>query len=403
MITPNEIKQKCLSWWKEFLIATQNNTPFFPQEINRIGRITPKELLSRLKEYKTSIAELQKYASAWGYIVVTEERNFEKIGLQTVPVKVVIPTVEVYFKITRKKQEFEVFQKNLQLIGNRLPLLLPWCLTNPFKLISHDSWEDTLKVCHYFLKVPRPNLYIRELPVDVHTKYIEENKELIGTLLDFLLPDTILPEEKNFERRHHLRYAEPLIRIRFLDPALSPCKGMDDISIPLSTFRAMRLECRCCLVTENKMNFLTLPSLPHSIALWSGGGFNISFLKDIDWLVPLTFYYWGDLDAQGFQILHQFRSYYPCTCALMMNMQTWNAFKQFAKNGTPAPLQNLPNLSAEEYDLYRLLQQGNLRLEQEKIRQCYAYEQITHLPVFLTFHPEYVTTSLSDGKADLLI
>lgn len=66
----------------------------------------------------------------------------------------------------------------------------------------------------------------------------------------------------------------------------------------------------------------------------------------------------------------------------MMDMQTWNAFKQFAKDGTPAPLQNLPNLSADEYDLYRLLQQGNLRLEQEKIQQSYAYEQITHLPVF---------------------
>lgn len=382
MITPNEIRQKCLSWWKEVLIATLNNTSFFPQEINRIGRITPRDLLSRLQEYKTSIAELQKQASAWGYIVVMEERNFEKIGLQAVPVKIVIPTVEVYFKITRKKQEFDTFQKNLQLIGNRLPLLLPWCLTNPFKLINHDSWEDTLKVCHYFLAVPRPNLYIRELPIDVHTKYIEENKELIGTLLDFLLPNTILPEEKNFERRHNLRYAEPLIRIRFLDPALSPCKGMDDISIPLSTFQTMRLECRCCLVTENKMNFLTLPPLPHTIALWSGGGFNISFLKDIDWLVPLTFYYWGDLDAQGFQILHQFRSYYPCTCALMMDMHTWNTFKQFAKSGTPAPLQNLPNLSAEENDLYRLLQQGNLRLEQEKIQQSYAYEQITHLPVF---------------------
>ena len=48
---------------------------------------------------------------------------------------------------------------------------------------------------------------------------------------------------------------------------------------------------------ENKMNFLTLPLQPDSIAVWSGGGFNISFLKEIPWMTHVQNYYWGDLDA----------------------------------------------------------------------------------------------------------
>lgn len=376
MISPEEIKQKCLSWWKELLISTIDDREYFPKEIVRIGRVTSKDLLSRLNEYKQAIAGLQKYASLWGYKIATEEQCFEKIGIQTVPISIEIPFREVYLQITRKRQEFDTFQRNYRLIFSQLPELKDWCRLNPLKLVSHDSWEDTLKVCRYFFAVPKPNLYIRELPIDVHTKYIEENKDLISSLLDFLLPEITLTGEKNFERRHHLRYAEPLIRIRFLDDSYTSLVGVDDISVPLSTFRTLYCTCRNCLVTENKMNFLTLPTLPGSIAIWSGGGFNISFLKDIDWLSGMNCYYWGDLDAQGFQILNQFRTYYPRTVSLMMDKLTWDTFRHLAKSGTSALLQELSSLLPEEYQLYKILQAGNIRLEQEKIPHMYAVKQI---------------------------
>lgn len=376
MITPEEIKQKCLSWWKELLLSTMDETPCFPKEIDRIGRVGSKDILSKLSEHKTAITTLQRQASAWGYEITMKERSFEKIGTQTVPVKIIIPSLETYLRITRKRQEFERFQKNHDLILRQIPELAGWCRQYPLKLVSHDSWEDTLKVCAYFLSMPVPKLYIRELPIDVHTKYIEENKELLSSLLDYLLADTLNAEEKNFERRFHLRYAEPLIRIRFLDRSLSPMPGMDDLSVPLSAFHALPCPCNNCLIAENKMNFLTLPPIPETIAIWSGGGFNVNYLKNIDWLSHTNCYYWGDLDAQGFQILHQFRSYYPRTAALMMDKATWKTFSHLAKSGTPALLQNLPTLSPEEYSLYQILQAENLRLEQEKIPQQYASKQI---------------------------
>lgn len=108
---------------------------------------------------------------------------------------------------------------------------------------------------------------------------------------------------------------------------------------------------------ENKMNFLTLPLQPDSIAVWSGGGFNISFLKEIPWMTHVQNYYWGDLDAQGLQILNQFRSYYPSAIALMMDWETFHTYRHLVKEGTPALLQTLPQLTLEEYDLYRFLQE----------------------------------------------
>lgn len=380
MITPQEIKKQCISWWKEVLLSMMDGEKFFPREITRIGKVTSKDILQKLAEHKAAIAELEKYVPAWGYGIEKSDRNFDKIGNQTLPTSIRIPTLEVYLRITHKRSELDIFLKNRFFVSDNMPQLREWCRSNPLRLISHDSWPDTIKVCQYFMAHPRPDLYIRELPIDIHTKYIEENKELLRALLDFLLPaSAVCYDEKNFEKRYGLKSAEPLIRIRFLD--LSPAIGADwaDISIPLPNFRHIACSCKRLFVTENKMNFLTLPPLPASIALWSGGGFNISYLKDIPWLKEVQCYYWGDLDAQGLQILNQFRSYYPQTVSLMMDWDTLNLYQSLLKEGTPAPLQALPHLTPEEYDLYCHLQNNNLRLEQERIPQEKVTKEISRI------------------------
>ena len=125
------------------------------------------------------------------------------------------------------------------------------------------------------------------------------------------------------------------------------------------------------------MNFLTLPYLTKTIAIWSGGGFSVSYLKEIDWLKCKQFYYWGDLDAQGFQILNQFRTYFTNTIAVMMDEDTLTNFK--SGKGKPAANQTLQQLSESETKLYNHLRQNNIRLEQEKITQTFAEEKIKKL------------------------
>lgn len=377
MITPQDIKKQCLSWWRELLLSVMNGEEFFPREILRIGKITARNILSKLTEHKVAIAALQHSANLWGYEVEMSEKNFEKIGCQTVPVSIRIPSLEVYLHITRKKSELDSFIENWQFIRFQMPELIEWCRNNPLRLISHDTWKETLLVCRYFMEHPRPGLYIRQLPIDVHTKYIEENKELLRSLLDTLLsaPD-LNPEEKTFEKRYGLKTAEPLIRVRFLDGGLAPASGWTDITLPLSDFHRMDCPCKRVLIAENKMNFLCLPPLPDSIAVWSGGGFNISYLKEIPWLKQVQCYYWGDLDAQGLQILNQFRSYYSSAKALMMDWRTFRNYQHLVKEGTPAPLQMLLQLTVEEQDLYRHLQEHNFRLEQERIPDAKAVEEI---------------------------
>jgi hypothetical protein len=172
MITPKEIQEQCLKWWKEILSSTIDSAPYFPKEISRIGKVRSKDILNKLSDYKASIELLKrgsKENGKIGYSLIIVERLFDKIGKQPVPERISIDRIEDYLKVTGKEKEYQIFLKNLSLINNELPLLINWIKANATKLIEHNTWLDTLKVCKYFLKTPKPNKYIRQLPIDIHT------------------------------------------------------------------------------------------------------------------------------------------------------------------------------------------------------------------------------------------
>ena len=85
--------------------------------------------------------------------------------------------------------------------------------------------------------------------------------------------------------------------------------------------------------------------------------------------------YWGDLDAQGFEILSQFRSYFGQVKSLLMDKATFDNY--FEKEcGTPSKISVKLNLTTEEEELYQYIKVNNYRLEQEKIPQRYVIEQL---------------------------
>ena len=90
MITPKEIQEQCLKWWKDVLLSSSDSTSYFPKEINRIGKVSSKDILKNLSAYKDSIHLLRSHSKEkkkFGYKLVLEERQFDKIGTQQVPEK----------------------------------------------------------------------------------------------------------------------------------------------------------------------------------------------------------------------------------------------------------------------------------------------------------------------------
>jgi hypothetical protein len=376
MITPKEIERQCRNWWKNVLIASIDAIDFFPKEINRIGKIAAKDLLERLPEYQKSLALLRnnsKPIKKQGYTLVETDRQFDKIGRQLVPEKIVVETLDDYLKLIGKENDYRIFVKNYSLITQEFPELKDWIIKYPQKIIdSQNQWNDLLKICDYFKSNPNPDLYIRELPIKIHTKFIENNKSIIKELLDVIIAEHINFNDANFEKRFNLKYDEPKVRFRVLDKQFAQTcfSGIEDLSIPASKFRQLNLPLKKVFVVENKMNMLTFPPVEKSIVIF-GSGYGVENGKDAEFLKNAELYYWGDLDVQGFEILSQFRAYFPHAQSIFMDEET---FEKYFENdrGTPSKITIQLNLTDKEQKLYERLKENNWRLEQEKIPQEYV-------------------------------
>jgi hypothetical protein len=380
MISPEEIKNQALNWWKLFLQSVIAGEMFFPRTIGRIGKVKPSKITGNFEVLQQEIEQLYRHSknqTGTGYQVITASHSFRRTGQQELPDSIVLETIEDYISFIQKKKEWKTFLQNYEHLITTIPSLKEWAWQNCLWLTDPGiNWFDVLKVCRYFISTPRPHLYLRQLPIEVHTKFIENNVALIQSLLHFLIPDHIRSaDQKHFAERFFLKYDEPLIRIRILDQSKYAGK-LSDISIPISDFEHTDFLVERVLIAENKMTFLTLPPLPSTIAIWSGGGFNISYLKDQQWLYGKKIFYWGDIDEHGFQILHQLRNYYKNAESMLMDKQTFEHFREFAVDGPRSKSQNLPLLNEEETHLYKHLKTLVVknRLEQEKISQYYIEE-----------------------------
>lgn len=383
MISPEEIKHQALRHWDQMLIDHINGKGFSTITISRIGQVKSGQVREQFERLHNEIETLLKYSkneTGVGYLVELSGQNFRRTGSHELPKSISIETLEDYLHVTGKKKEWLSFLKNYDFVVANIPDLKDWTPDNTSWLLKTSiSWDRIIMVCQYFLSIPRPDLYLRQLPIEIHTKFIEENSSLLISLLDFLIPEHIRdPRSKRFAERYFLKYDEPLIRIRVLDETLRFQHNINDLSIPLSTFQLLNIECKRILIAENKMNFLTLPDVPGGLALWSGGGFNISYLKDIEWLAGKPIFYWGDIDEHGFQILHQLRSYYSDAKSILMDMETYVSFERFAVGVPTAAIGELSLLHPNETEVLTFLKANPLknRLEQERITQEYAAKKI---------------------------
>jgi hypothetical protein len=374
MITPNEIQKQASKWWKSFLQSHISGKQFFPKTIDRIGKVKPKDVTSQFETLQQQIDQLylhSKSKTGTGYVVKTDQQNFRRTGIHELPEFIEFETQDDYISFIGKKKEWLTFLKNYKQVTETALALQEWSFNNCLWLCEPEiNWVDIIKVCQYFKQNPTPNLYIRELPIGVHTKFVERNQSLIKELLDVLISEKINKTEKQFEKRFNLKYAGPHVRFKILDKEISQdfFSGIDDLAIPVSQFEALDLPIKRVLVVENKTTLyttLTLPKMNNSIAIF-GGGYSVYNLKNVPWFANIELHYWGDIDVQGFEILSQFRTYFAQTKSVLMDKETFEKFFEDDK-GTPTSVSAKLNLTNEEQQLYNILKTNNWRLEQEKI------------------------------------
>jgi hypothetical protein len=378
MIEPEEIRRKALNLYPAYQLAWLDGEPFFPKEI-RCDKSLDGKLASAIESVQR-LRSSSKEQLGFGYTIEWEERNSRTHGRNRFPQKILFETPQDFLRFIGKEREFALFAHAVERLRGRYPQLETWIRSHRKDLIEAAAEIDgLLQVLDYFVAHPRPGLFARELPLPVDTKFIENNRRTLRAWLDLILPPhTIRADEEHFDRRFGLRYAEPVIFIRFLDEVIrqGAASPWSECGIPLHTLATHTIHADRVLIVENKVNLLTLPSIGRTLAL-GGLGNSITDLRYVPWLGEIDVWYWGDIDVDGFEILSRLRRFLPHTRSLLMDVETIQKCRtQIGSVGNGRAGEPPPQLTQAELRACRLCFQENLRIEQERIPQALVIEEM---------------------------
>ena len=377
MLSPEQIRKRALNCYEDFLRSLVTGENIFPLSLFGGG-------LSRVIDYTKSrdaiiaLREHSKRTKGFGYSVEWKEQTFRRFGEQQVPAAVSFATREDYTRFLGKCSEVRRFEDDCKLVLEAFPELARWVERNPLKIVEHaGDWADLLAVGAYLHEHGRPNCYLRELPVEVDTKFIERKRGVLSEILPIVAPGCVGPDVSTFEARFGFRQKQALIRFRPLDSCLvGPSKlPFVDFAIPLDEACQISIAAKSILIVENETTFLTLPPIANTLALL-GSGDAVSLFRQMDWLKRFRIVYWGDMDTHGFEALSLLRKHHAQTESLMMDVETYELFRQFAKKAAPYVSNTELVLSDMESKLFKMLEAEGRLLEQERITLTYAKRKL---------------------------
>ena len=363
MLKPEEILRRASNCYADFLRSIVNGDAFFPLTI-RFGKPSGTDDFDKLRGEITALT-----SANLGCHIQWTAVNTRRWGQQRLPERVEFLDEGSYLNSIGKLKEVSQFRHNLTFTRERCPLLVPIIAGRPQDAVEFGSiWQSLVEVCCHFQAHPRPNLYARELPLSVDTKFIEQYKSILFRLLNACLPPEAIFEGDRFEERFGLHFDEPMIRFRILDKSLNRILQVPfpDVAVPIGVFRNLDWRGLRILISENKMTFLTLPELANGVGIW-GSGNAAALLHDVNWLSQCELFYWGDLDTQGLEILSRLRANFPRTKSLMMDINTFKQFQKLCRVGTPSKSPCPKNLTSVELGAWEAIRIEHHRIEQERI------------------------------------
>ncbi|MCA0380549.1 MAG: DUF2220 family protein [Bacteroidetes bacterium] len=384
MISFVDLQKKITKLYPKVLQAHVEQKSIFPL-IVPFDKTFPKELSQWHDLIEPIIAHSREHHQ-FGYSIAYTQLHMRKHGVQTVIKEISFDNEAQLIGYLNKQEEYASFTSNVAKILQHYPVLKTWMSNNTSSILEYElDWDSLLAVVSYFVSNASPGIFIREIPVPVHTKFIEQHKAVLYELLNEVLPPAAIQQQysgvSQFELRFGLKIIPARIRIRLLDATFARYynNGMTDIEAPVDELANLEWPLQKVIVLENKKNFenaevfLTLPNM-ESTAVIFGSGKAVSLLSKLKWLAPIPILYWGDIDAEGFEMLHQLRLLFSQTISFCMNEETYQAFKEFEVKGSGAKERTLDLLTATEKKLYQQCCTKNMRLEQERIAHPFMLE-----------------------------
>ena len=238
--------------------------------------------------------------------------------------------------------------------------------------LSDAAFVTVVEVVDWLRTHRLGSLRPRQLPIrGVDSKWFETHRSLVTALLGGIgHADAVTVLD-----------AEPRLRLRILDPALSATNPeatagraavsaaahLADITAPISQLGSLPISPRLVFVFENLESVLAMPEWSGAVAV-HGSGYAVDGVARLQWIAGARVIYWGDLDSHGFAILNRLRTHVPEAGSVLMDEATLLAHRDL---WVPEPKPHTGSFAhltgTEARALERLRAEGNVRLEQERI------------------------------------
>ncbi|HEY4269490.1 MAG TPA: Wadjet anti-phage system protein JetD domain-containing protein [Galbitalea sp.] len=206
----------------------------------------------------------------------------------------------------------------------------------------------------------------RQVPVEgLHGKWLNTNIELVRQL----------------SQRENLGLSKrpAIIRFSYLDTDHLLAGGRRHDSATIGDVVSLAYKPAVLIISENKDTAIFFPDVVKGIAIQGSGFEGVSTLARLSWVqeCPAVFY-WGDIDASGFEILNRLRSNGVQAESILMDRDTFESYQRFGAttdtHGNPlvrSPRKTLACLTEPESSIYHDLTdpqwQNVRRIEQERI------------------------------------
>lgn len=223
--------------------------------------------------------------------------------------------------------------------------------------LTEQDFATLLHVVDWLTRHPASGWRVRQLPIrGIDTKWLQRHRAVVEALHSAVTGRQSLG----------LREAPSLVRVRFLDPALRAA-GLVDVTAPVDELAGLEVAPARVFVFENLESVLAMPEVAGAVVV-HGSGYAVPRLAAIPWIRCGRVVYWGDLDSDGFAILHALRSFCPTAQSVLMDEETLLAYRDLWVPEPKGATGTYPTLTpGEQRALQRIRAEGNVRLEQERI------------------------------------
>lgn len=333
-----------------------------------IGQPAGAELASSFPAFVAHVTTWRAWAAERGLRLTWRNRRVHGTD-QELPAQVVVPDVDAAAAVCGSPwpERLRRGRHRAAVLAERYPHLEGPART----LFRVDDLTDVdfdllCRAADWFASHEATGLTPRQVPIaGLHAKWLNTRQHLVRELagVDDL---RLLPP-------HPAR-----IHCTYLDPAHRAAGGRLHDSATVGDTVVPAYPPRVVVISENKDTALHFPELPGGISV-EGVGRGGSTAAGFGWLVdaPAVFY-WGDMDADGLEILDGFRAAGVPARSLLMNPAAFDAWERFGTNvdarGRPLEPRDprpVPHLTADEAELYSRLIAPDWtryrRIEQERI------------------------------------